>query len=117
MLSRIGWTDEQWAMHLGINVKNIPLIRNIVTENYSAAIVQDKKTSKRMVAIYRYEISPSGFRRPILLATSKKDFDKPQDAIEYANGQFLPGLELTEYWARSFGVPARALQMLSIKER
>lgn len=117
MKPRINWTDQQWAMYLDVNIKNLPRIRNLVNENYSAMIVIDKKTSNRAVAIYRYEITPSGFKRPILMATSKKTFNETDDAVKYANEEFLPNLVLTEYWSRTLGVPDRALQMLSIKER
>jgi len=102
---------------LGMDIRNVPMIRKIITENYSATIVKNKKTSKLTIGIYKYEITPSGFKRPFLLVTAKQDFEKTQDAVKYANEQFLPGLELTEYWAKSFGVPSRALQMLCVKER
>ncbi len=117
MSSRVNWTDTQWAMHFGMNVKNVPMIRNVIAESYSAAIVKNTKTAKYAVAVYRYEITPSGFKRPILMVTSKQDFDKSDDAVKYANETFLPNLELTQYWAHALGVPYKALQMLYIKER
>jgi len=117
MASCINWTDQQWAMHFGMSVKNIPMIRRFVTEHYTATIVKHKETSKYFVAVYKYDISPSGFKRPILMVTSKEGFDKSDEAVTYANEQFLPGLRLTEFWAKAFGVPEKALQMLFVKER
>ena len=117
MSSCANWTDMQWATHFGLSVKNVPLIRNIIENRYSAAIEKNTQTALYVVAVYRYEMTPSGFKRPILMVTSKKCFSKPHDAVKYANEQFLPALELTEYWSRELGVPAKALQLLNIKER
>ena len=117
MQSRIEWTDEQWAKHLGTSVEKIPQIREIINDAYAAAVVRNGRSGKMAVAVYTYEITPSGFKRPLLSVTSNKEFEQPSAAIKYANEEFLPKLTLSKYVVSSLKVPAAAIQMLSIKGR
>ena len=117
MTSRIKWTDDQWAKHLGVNVKDIEKIRNTVNQHYESTIVKNQQTGMHAVAIYRYDITPSGYKRPILITTSNEEYQNADDAVAYANNQFLPGLELSRFWARVYGIPAKSIQMLYVKER
>lgn len=116
-MSRNFWNDEQWAAHLETSVEKIPEIRTMIKDNYLATIVTDSFTGLYAVAIYAYEMTPSGFKRPILSTTSKKEFVKPSEAIVYANEKFLPNLVLSKLVADSMRIPANAIQMLSVKER
>jgi len=111
------WTDKQWAKHLGTSIKKIPKIRAVIKDNYSAVIVVNKNTGLYAIAIYAYEMTPSGFERPTLSSTSKKEFKKESEAIVYANEKYLPSLFLSKFAADSMKVPANAIQMLYIKER
>ena len=116
-ISRNRWTDKQWAKHLDTSVERVPEIRAAIKNNYSATIVMDKITGLYAIAIFTYEMTPSGFKRPILSTTSKKEFVKESDAIVFANKKYLPVLSLSKFAADSINVPANAIQMLHIKER
>ena len=117
MTSRIKWTDDQWAKYLGVNVKDIEKIRNTVNQYYESTIVKNRQTGMYAVAIYRYDITPSGYKRPILLVTSNKEYQNAEDAVKFANDTFLPGLELSRAWACAYEIPAKSIQMLHVKER
>lgn len=117
MESRINWSDKQWAEHLGIETKDLPRVREFVKENYETAIVRNTDTNKFTVALYKYHVSPSGFKTLHLIATGVKDYLNSPDAVRYANTEFFPGLELADFWVKSLKMPKRALQLLSIRER
>jgi len=116
-MSRGFWNDKQWAAHLKINVKKVAEIRTIIENNYLATTVIDKATGLYAVAIFVYEITPSGFKIPTLSSASKKEFEKESEAIVYANEKYLPSLSLSKFAADSMRVPANAIQMLHVKER
>ena len=117
MENRINWSDEQWASHLGIETKDLPRVRNFIDENYSATIVRNKNTNNFTVALYKYHVAPSGFKTLQLMATATKDFPDSAKATYYANSEFLPNLELSDFFEKSLKMPKRALQLLSIRER
>ena len=116
-ISRNLWTDKQWAKHLDTSVERVPEIRAVIKDNYSAAVGVNKETGLYAIAIFTYEITPSGFKRPTLSATSKKEFTKKSDAILYANKEFLPNLFLSKIVADSMRLPVNSIQMLHIRER
>ena len=117
MTARIKWTDDQWAKYLGVNVKDIEKIRNTVNQHYESTIVKNQKTGMHAVAIYRYDITPSGYKRPILVVTSNKEYQNAEDAVKFANDTFLPNLKLSQAWARAYEIPTKSIQMLYVKER
>ena len=117
MENRINWSDQDWAKHLGIEVKDLPRVRNFINDNYDVATVRNQFTNKYSVALYKYHKSPSGFKTLQLMATANQEFAESAQAVKYANEQFLSKLEMTDLWAKSLNMPKRALQLLSIRER
>ena len=117
MENRINWSDSDWAKHLGIEERELKRVRNFVNENYDVATVRNQFTKKYSVALYKYHVSPSGFKTLQLMATANQEFAEAAQAVKYANENFLSKLEMTEDWAKSVNMPKRALQLLSIRER
>lgn len=117
MGNRINWSDQDWAKHLGIEVKDLQRVRNFIQDNYDVTIVRNQNTNKYTVALYKYHKSPSGFKTLQLMATANQEFVESAKAAKYANEQFLSKLEMTDLWAKSLNIPKRALQLLSIRER
>ena len=114
---RLTWTDENWANHLGCPVKDIPSIRKYLDNNYVVAIERNKFTGKYSLAMYRYDVAPSGARRlQLLLSDDKHGSVDVKQAIHDANN-VISKLELTDFWSKALNVPKRALQMLLIRER
>ena len=117
MENRINWSDQDWAKHLGIEVKDLPRVRNFVNDNYDVTTVRNQITNKYSVALYKYHTSQSGFKTLQLMATASKEFPESAQAIKFANENFLSTLEMDDNWAKSVNMPKRALQLLSIRER
>ena len=117
MENRINWSDQDWAKHLGIEVKDLPRVRDFVNDNYYVTTVRNQITNKYSVALYKYHKSPSGFKTLQLVATANKEFAESAQAVKYANENFLSTLEITDAWTQSLNIPKRALQLLSIRER
>ena len=117
MVSHANWSDEQWAKYFGVGVTDIPRIRETVNKYFASAIIKDRTTKQHVVAIYNYDILPSGAKRTFSTVTSVDSFTKFEDAVKFANEKFLPDIQLSELWSHILKIPTRALQMLSVKER
>ena len=105
------WSDLDWANHLGCPVTEIPSIRDYMYKNHSSLIATDTKTGQRYVRIYRHEITPSGFIRPMQIYAS--ELMQP-DFVKEANDK-ISGLEMNDFWAKAWNVPKSALQLLWIR--
>lgn len=114
---QLEWTDEQWAAHLGCAVQRVPLISAFVTENYFPCIAKHSETGMHVFCMSKRDIAPSGAERVIPFLSSNKEFEDLSKAIQYANQEILPRLELTKFAADSIGIPTRALQMLHIHQK
>ena len=118
MEDRINWSDEQWAVHLGIPVTTLSHTRNSVDDQYLVNVVRSTMNANLFtVALYKRNTMPSGIKTLQLIATAPKEFPESFEARKYANNEFLPSLEMTDDWARMARLPKRALQLLSIRER
>ena len=114
--SRLDWTDDDWATYLGCPVAKISEYNKILNENYLMALEQDTQTKNHAFAMYRYDIAPSGQKRLRLLFSSKNPFTQKQDALTHANN-IISTMELNDFYAAALGVPAKAIQMLLIREK
>ena len=69
-------------------------------------------------AMYKWDTAPSGFRRLQLVLTDDRHCCYTEnEAIEYANTYILPKIQLNDYWAKVYNVPANALQLLHINKQ
>ena len=114
---QLKWTDEQWAAHLGCAVQRVPVIGAFVKDNYFPSIKTNSETGLHVFLLSKRDIAPSGSERIITLLSSNKEFEDLPKAIQYANQEILPRLELTNHAAELMGMPIRALQMLHIHEK
>lgn len=114
---QLSWTDEQWASHLQWDVRDIPALRQYITENFFPVISCDIQSGKYFFHITKLDVAPSGAKRTLPLLSSNKEFDSYPRAAKYANEEILPRIELTPFRARIMGVPERALQMLHIHNK
>lgn len=114
---QLKWTDKQWAAHLGCAVQEVPHIRTYVDANFFPVIEQDKNTKAYNFLVTRMSTSMAGTRRIMPMVSDKKVFADFEAAVQYANNEAIPKLELTKFWSDALYIPKRALQMLHIKER
>lgn len=114
---QLNWTDKEWASHLQWDVRNIPALRTWLKENYFPGISQNKNTGDFVFYISKLDLTPSGEKRMLLVASSSNEFDTESRAIKYANEEIIPRLEFNPISARMMGVPQRVLQMLHIAKK
>lgn len=115
-VNRLNWKDEDWATYLGCPVSKVQEYKNILDQNYLMAIECDKNTKKYFMAVYRYDIAPSGFKRLQLLLSGNKQFAKVDDALHNAN-DIISKMELGKYQAKWLNMPQKAIQMMLIREK
>ena len=111
------WTDEQWASHLECDARDVPILRQWMTENFSPGIGRDLVTGKYFFNMTRMDVAPSGAMRAVPYLSSDKRFESHDRARRYANEEVLPRLAFTTLHAQAMGVPERALQMLHIYDK
>ena len=113
-VSRLEWQDADWARQLNCPVQNVPEYRKIMEENFLTSIESNKVSGEYSFVVYRYDTAPSGAQRLQLWLTGDKSFQEIEDALRDANN-IIATLELTDFWAKVYGVPKQALQMLVIR--
>jgi hypothetical protein len=114
---QLNWTDEQWAIHMGCPVQDVPSIRTYVRANFFPVIEQDKESGEYNFAVTRMGTSMSGTRRVVPMVSDKKVFSDVESARTHANNEVIPKLELSKFWSNALYIPQRALQMLHVQER
>ena len=115
---QLTWTDKQWAAHLGCPVQEVPHIRAYVRANFFPIIEQNNDTKEYNFLMTRMSTSIAGTRRIMPMVSDEKVFAEFEfkAAVQYANNEVIPKLELTKFWSDALYIPKRALQMLHIKE-
>ena len=116
LVSRLDWNDEDWAKQLNCPVSKVPEYRKIMEDNFLTCIERDKVSGLYSFAMYRYDTAPSGAKRLQLMLTCNKNFSKAEDALHDANN-IISTWELSDFWAKIYGVPKQAVQMLLINEK
>ena len=114
--NRLQWTDKDWATYLGCPINKIQEYKNILDKNYLMAIECDKNSGKYFMAVYRYDIAPSGFKRLQLLLSGNKRFDNVVNALHDAN-RIISQMELNDFYAKQFNMPKKSIQMMLIREK
>ncbi len=114
---QLTWTDNQWAAHLGCAPAQVQYIKKLLADTYCASIVKYRTSHKYGFLLTRRHDTPSGFPRVVPVVSSDVHFDTHAAAAKHANEQIIPKLELTSFWADTYGVPAQMLQMLHVNEK
>lgn len=114
---QLSWTDGQWAIHLGCPIQEIPSVRKYIVGNFFALIEQNTESGKYNFVINRMSTSMAGTKRIMPMVSDKETFLTYAEARKHANEVIIPKLELTKFWASTYNVPQRALQMLHVQER
>lgn len=112
--NRLKWTDVDWARHLGCSAKIVVESRKWLESNIFANVNIDPKTETYGIEVSKRHDTPSGAFRTIPIMTIRTTYKTADDCIKYANEKFIPTLELTRFWAQTYGVPQRTLQMLRV---
>ena len=114
---QLTWTDKQWAAHLGCPVQEVPSIRAYVYANFFPVIEQNNDTKEYNFLVTSMSTSMAGTRRVMPMVSDDKVFADFKTAVQYANNEAIPKLELKKFWSDALYIPKRALQMLHIKEK
>ena len=115
-ISRLEWTDANWADYLGCSVKQVQEYRNFLDKNFLVAIERNKTNNQYSFAMYRYHTHPSKHKSLQLMATRDISFPTIMEAVADANG-IISCMELSDFWAKTYDVPKKVMQMLLIREK
>ena len=115
--TRSGWKDADWAAYLGCSPFSIPDYRKKLDGKFTTAIVQHPQTRKYRFEIYAYDYTPSGKKNIQLIYSGNRVFDTYVDALTDANVNVIPTMELNPAWVKHFGMPAKAVQLIRVKEK
>lgn len=113
--SRLDWQDVDWAKHFGCSVQQVDQYRKIVDDNFLFVIERKRISQKYSLAVYRYDIAPSGAKRLQLMISSKKEFEDLNSALWDANN-IISCLELNDFCANALNIPKQAIQMALIRQ-
>ena len=115
--SRLNWNDLDWATYLDCPVQKIPEYKRVLDANYVTAVERNRTTGRYSFAMYKYHTKPSGDQNlQLLLSDDKHSFPTIMDAVHDANN-IISTMELSDFWAKALGMPARAVQMMLIREK
>ncbi|MBQ8728851.1 MAG: hypothetical protein IJY77_01000 [Alphaproteobacteria bacterium] len=114
---QLTWSDNQWAAHLGCAPAEMKYIKKLLADTFCASIVKYRTSHKYGFLLTRRHDTPSGFPRVIPVISSDVHFDTHSAAAKHANEQIIPKLELTSFWADTYGIPAQVLHMLHVNDR
>ena len=113
---RLKWTDLDWATYLDCPVQEIPSIKKFLDDTFVMSIARQKSTGRYCFAMYKYDFAPSGATRLQLIKSGNNSFSNIMYALHDANNNIISKMELTDFWAKTYNVPRRALQMMLIHE-
>ena len=112
------WSDKEWASYLNCPVEKIAEYRKILNDNFVLGVEQNKETKKYSFVSYKWHIHPSGHRSSQLWLTDDLHrFDTFSQAAQYANQNIISKLQLTDFWAKQYNIPSKALQMMLIRTK
>lgn len=117
--NRLNWNDKDWAAYLGCSVFDVARYRWTLAELFLMAIARSENTGKYHFEMYKYETTPLGFKRTLLQYSGKKEFDSLKEAVKDANESIIsnPTFVLDDLLAKQYKLPAKAIQMMLIKQR
>lgn len=114
---RTQWRDSDWAAYLRCSVAEVVKYREILSSMFLTGIARSEVEGKYRFEMHRYDIAPSGQKRLFLMLSGDNVFDTYEAALKDANTNIIPKMYLNDFWERHLEVPARAVQMMLIKER
>lgn len=114
---QLGWTDGQWAAHLGCAAADVPMFKKYLEENYFIGIFVDRNTGRRFVEVQKRHDTPSGIIRYNTIASTRPRVASAEAMVNYANNEVIPSLVLSSMAAKFWGIPPKILQMLHVKEK
>ncbi len=112
--NRLRWTNKDWAKYMNCSITEVKEYKKFLFNTFETGIAKSRETGKYRFEMYKYHISPSEFKMPLLMFSGKKEFISVDDAIKDANN-IISGFELSDYWAKMYEMPKQAVQMLLIK--
>ncbi len=115
--NRLDWQDSNWATYLGCPVVCVKDYRRKLEGKFLITIAQHPETKKYRFEMYAYDYAPSGQKRIHLLKSGNNLFDTYTAALNDANFNIIPTLELNPAYVKLFGMPSKAIQMMLIKQK
>ena len=114
--NRLEWTDMDWATYLGCSVQQVQEYRIFLNDNFVPAIELNKETKKYSFVMYKYHTHPSGHKSLQLMSTRNVNFSNVAEAVDDANS-IISCMEFSDFWAKMYEMPKRAIQMMLIREK
>ena len=113
---RLTWQDKDWAAYLGCSVGDVKKYKKILDQNYVISVGRNTATNLYGMRVYRYDLTPSGEKRLRLLLSSKAEHKDILQALSSAN-DIISKMELNDFIAEELNMPAKAIQMMLIREK
>ncbi len=113
--NRLKWTNEDWARFLGCSGPLVVKYRKMVNDNFYAYVGRHIDTKKYDFAIERRHDTPSGSPRFIPMLTTSRHFDTEHECRNWVQKTLIPSLELNDFYASLYKMPARALQLVKVR--
>ena len=104
-------TNEELAKHWNTSLQEVKRISDIMNEAFYCGVSQSKTDHLFYGVMFRWHISPSGNRTPMLAASSKKGFPTEKEAVQNWNN-LLDQVELPKLKAELMEVPRDAYKAL-----
>ena len=99
-----------------LHLNNIEAFLEGSVKDSNFSIEQNKETKLYSFVSYKWHIHPSGHRSSQLWLTDYlHKFNTFDQAAQYANQHIISKLQLTDFWAKQYNVPSKALQMMLIR--
>lgn len=117
MGNRLYWKDSDWADYFKCPIAKIQEYRSILNKIFVSRVDINEKDGKYHFCLYNYRVNESGNKMLRLLVSATSGFYSEQVAIDYSNEQIIPRLVLQESFAKRLGIPDKAIQMLTIKDK
>ena len=115
--TRSGWNDTDWAAYFGCSEVNVQEYRRKLESKFVSAVTQNPNTRKYRFEMYVYDHTSSGRKNIQMICCGDCVFDSYAEAAKDANINIIQKIRLNPAWVKHFGMPARALQLLRVKEK
>lgn len=117
VVDRAQWGDSEWAAYLGCPETKVAQYREILESMFLTGVSKDVASGKYLFVMHRYDFSPSGQQRLYLMQSGKNMFDTYEAAVKDANTNIISKMYLSDFWERHLEIPAKAVQMMLIKQK
>ena len=103
-------TNEELAKHWSVSLEEARRISDFMNTNFYSVLARHKKTGLFYPLMYKMHEAPDGEITPHLFLSSKKGFEKAQDAVQFWNEML--NNHTYKYAEALWGVPADAFKAL-----